>query len=228
MSHADKITLDELRLIPYVILLMKYGVDDREYRYVNIQDLANELNTTVQNVHKILTKLNREGLVEFGSHKSHIKFSKRGAELCRKVINIVEKYLTPIIRLVGYVTSGLGEGRYYMSIPEYRTQFIQKLGFDPYPGTLNVILKPEYVRNRLLLSKLPGIIIEGFEKNGRKFGSVKCFRAIINGRHDIPCALLIIEKTHHGPEVVELISSHKLRDVLNLKDGDEVVIDVVL
>ncbi len=207
---------------------MKYGIEGREYRYVDIHALAQELGTSVQNVHKILSKLHQENIIEFGSSKSHIKFSTRGLILRDKIIRIVARHLMPVVRLVGRVTSGLGEGRYYMSIQEYRTQFLSKLGFDPYPGTLNVVLRPECLRNRLLLDKVPGITIEGFEKNGRKFGSVKCFRAVINERQDVPCAVLIIEKTHHGPEIVEIVSPVRLRDVFNLRDGDEVVIDVYL
>ena len=207
---------------------MKYGINEKEFKNINIHVIAQELGTSIQNVHRILSKLYQENIIEFGSSKSQIRFSSKGSELRNKIIKIVSHYIAPVIRLVGRVTSGLGEGRYYMSIPEYRIQFVNKLGFDPYPGTLNVVLRPEYLKDRLLLNKIPGIIIEGFEKNGRKFGSVKCFRAIVNGRKDIPCAILIIEKTHHGPEVVEIVSPVRLRDVFNLKDGDEVVIDVYL
>src|SRR5918994_4141036 len=40
----------------------------------------------------------------------------------------------------GNVISGMGEGAYYMSLEGYRRQFREKLGYEPYPGTLNVRL----------------------------------------------------------------------------------------
>ena len=40
--------------------------------------------------------------------------------------------------ITGTLFSGLGEGAYYISLPGYKKQFISKLGFKPYPGTLNL------------------------------------------------------------------------------------------
>src|SRR5437764_499102 len=42
--------------------------------------------------------------------------------------------------LTGAVKAGLGEGRYYLSRPGYVSQFESKLGWAPYPGTLNLEL----------------------------------------------------------------------------------------
>ncbi len=215
-----------LKLTPYVLLLMKLGVTEDSYREVSLNELARHLSTTVQNAHRILKKLEEENVIERNGRL--IKFSLIGQQIVKYIINTVKDYLREIsiIKLAGEVVSGLGEGKYYMSIEEYKRQFIEKLGFEPYPGTLNVKLYPDYIKNRLILSKLPGIIIQGFEKNGRKFGNVKCFRATIEGAENIPCAVLIIEKTHHGPEIVELISPVKIRDVLKLSDGSQIRINV--
>jgi len=54
---------------------------------------------------------------------------------------------------------------------------------------------------------------------------VKAFRCKAGG---IDCAVLVIERTHHGPEVVEVIAPVKLRDALALKDGDPISIEVQL
>ena len=42
--------------------------------------------------------------------------------------------------VTGVLFSGLGEGAYYIMIKGYRKQFQSKLGFDPFPGTLNLRL----------------------------------------------------------------------------------------
>lgn len=86
-------------------------------------------------------------------------------------------------------------------------------------------MKPEYVKYRLYLDALPGIYIEGFSNGVRTYGGVKCFRAMIQG---LPGAVLLIERTHHGPDTIEVISPYKLRDKLGLKDGDEIEVLVTL
>ncbi len=219
-----------LDLVPYVLLLLKLGADFSSYKAISVHSLARELGTTVQNAYKILTKLESRGLIvrDPSQGASHIKLTEECFELLKEVATILKSYVDiklMSIRLVGHVTSGLGEGSYYMSIPEYRLRFKEKLGFEPFPGTLNVRLLPEYVRYRLLLDRIPGIVIEGFVKNGRKFGSVKCFRANIE-HIDVPCAVLLIEKTHHGPDIIEIIAPVKLREYAKLNDGDLVDVRV--
>ena len=63
----------------------------------------------------------------------------------------------------GKVFSGLGEGAYYISLMGYKKQFISKLGFEPYPGTLNLKLSSnlhkQFINN---LSELTGVTINGF------------------------------------------------------------------
>ena len=40
----------------------------------------------------------------------------------------------------GKIASGLGQGQYFISREGYSRQFLQHLGFVPFPGTLNVLL----------------------------------------------------------------------------------------
>lgn len=56
----------------------------------------------------------------------------------------------------GRVTTGLGEGQYYISLEGYRKQFIDKLGFEPYPGTLNLQLKEPFARHEAAAVKIEG------------------------------------------------------------------------
>ena len=58
---------------------------------------------------------------------------------------------TDRVLIKGKVISGMGEGRYYTEQDGYIQQFKEKLGFIPFPGTLNVEI--EYVeRNKLKLT----------------------------------------------------------------------------
>ncbi|MFP3157480.1 MAG: DUF120 domain-containing protein, partial [Caldivirga sp.] len=156
-----------------------------------------------------------------------LMLSERGSALLRSLMDLMESLLGRNITIVlrGVVTTGLGEGGYYMSLEGYRKQFISKLGFDPYPGTLNVRLLDQYVKYRLYLERIPGIRIEGFSNGTRTYGGVKAFKCVISG---IQCGVLLVERTSHGPEVIEVIAPVKLRDRLNLRDGDEVTINILL
>jgi riboflavin kinase len=130
--------------------------------------------------------------------------------------------LTDRVLFKGKVISGLGEGRYYTEQSGYVEQFKEKLGFIPYPGTLNVEI--EYIeRNKLrLLKDNRSIHINEFKTKNRTFGGVKCFRAMIN---NIEGAIVLPIRSHYS-KVLEFISKDFLREKLNLEDGNEVKIEI--
>ncbi len=130
------------------------------------------------------------------------------------------------IVMKGVVFSGLSEGSYYMSLEGYRKQFRAKLGFDPYPGTLNLRVRREDLNDRKMLESFPSIYIEGFANQKRSYGPAKCYKARVNDRVD--SAIIIPIRAHYGEDVVELIGPQSLRKQLRLKDGDTVQVRVSL
>jgi len=127
----------------------------------------------------------------------------------------------------GIVFSGLGEGAYYVTREPYRKQFIEKLGFDPYPGTLNLKLTSWYDAHlRRELEEQPGIEIPGFKNENRTYGPVKCFPARINGKEK--GAVILALRTHYDSSVIEIIAPSYLRNTLKLKDGNKVKVEVFL
>ncbi|HLM70835.1 MAG TPA: DUF120 domain-containing protein [Thermoplasmata archaeon] len=124
--------------------------------------------------------------------------------------------------LAGKVTSGLGEGRYYLSQPGYVVQFTERLGYSPYPGTLNVRVGPEALRKASLVSEWTGIRIDGFHASGRTFGGATCFPAQMNNH---PCHLIHPDRTHYK-DVIEFIARDCLRDALRIKDNDIVEVAI--
>ena len=60
------------------------------------------------------------------------------------------------VTLAGAVTSGMGEGRHYISLPGYMEQFSERLGYEPFAGTLNLDLTDESVRRRSAMESLSG------------------------------------------------------------------------
>lgn len=123
------------------------------------------------------------------------------------------------LTLTGRVFTGLGEGAYYVDRTDYDEHFQRCLGFKPYPGTLNLRLPSSQVTKKKELEAHSGILIKGFERDGRSFGGVRCFRATING---IEGAVILIGRTHYDASVVEVIAPIYLRHGLNLKDGNKV------
>jgi len=120
----------------------------------------------------------------------------------------------------GTLFTGLNEGGYYISLKGYSRSFFRALGFEPFPGTLNLRLTNEaMVEQRRRLELLEGINVPGFTDGKRSYGPVKVFRAKIAGRHT--GAVLAIERTHYDKSVLEIISPVNLRKALGLKDGDE-------
>jgi riboflavin kinase len=120
----------------------------------------------------------------------------------------------------------LGEGAYYISKEQYRKQFIEKLGFDPFPGTLNLRLTTDYdIKTRNELEAYPGIEVAGFTSEDRTFGPVKCHPIIIDNK--VKGALVSAMRSHYDASVLEIIAPVPLRRHLKLRDGHKVKVEVL-
>ncbi|UCG36222.1 MAG: CTP-dependent riboflavin kinase [Candidatus Bathyarchaeota archaeon] len=125
----------------------------------------------------------------------------------------------------GVVFSGLGEGAYYVKQDGYRKQFMEKLGFDPFPGTLNIRLTSDYdMKVREELESYPAIEIEGFKNESRTFGAVKCYPILLNNK--AKGALIFALRTHYDSAVLEIIAPQFLRNQLRIRDKQKVKIEV--
>lgn len=192
-------------------------------------DLAMELGLSQQGVSKHLLQLEREGLIERKriGRRTGVLVSRAGAE---RVVAVYSKLKTAVegrahaMDFHGTLFTGLGEGGYYISLPGYRRQFVKLLGFDPFPGTLNLTIGQKEIELRRQLNYLDALELSGFSQGGRSYGPAKCFRARVESKYD--AGALIIERTHHGESVLELISPLDLRKTLSLKDGDQVHVTV--
>lgn len=127
------------------------------------------------------------------------------------------------IDLYGNIITGLGEGQYYISRDGYMSQFRDKLGFKPYPGTLNVRLDSASAEMRERMTLIKPIVVHGFSDGERSFGGGKCYPIEIEG---IRGAVVIPDRTHYPADLLEIIAPVKLREMLRINDGDEVRIVV--
>lgn len=170
-------------------------------------------------------------LVELGLITREIKYRRQRIRITDQGLAVLRKEYMDFRRLfeaydrltvTGEVTTGSGEGRYYLLQDKYRTQFERILGSTPFEGTLNLRVKGREAEKLALLESLDGILVNGFRSGGRTFGDVKCFLGAIREKK---CAVIIPLRSHHRG-IVEIISRQRLRDVFNLDDGDLVAIDI--
>src|SRR5690606_41466428 len=90
-------------------------------------------------------------------------------------------------------------------------------------STLNVQLTENSSIFQNLLHEMPAVKVEGFNDGERTFGGGKCYPVVVGG---IEAAVVAPERTHYPPDLIEIIAPVKLRDALELNDGDRVVIQV--
>jgi riboflavin kinase, archaea type len=128
-------------------------------------------------------------------------------------------YSTGVTSLDGVVTSGLGQGAYFMGLPWVRDAVRRLIGFTPYPGTLNVRLDADMIgiwrRTRdghaIVLAPPPS------EPCGARL-----FPVVI--APDAEAAVIVPDVTRYGDDLLELIAAVHLRSVLGLDDESRVTL----
>ena len=204
--------------------LMEVGAYPDEVIFTTTE-LAKLLGASQQTASRHLIELEKLGLVHrvrLGRRES-IKITSTGVNhLDKMFITLKRAFEMKKAETVfeGTVFSGMGEGAYYVNHEAYKQQFLSKLGFQPYPGTLNLRVRKEDQEEVRFLEASPFILIEGFTDAGRSFGPAKCFLRKIADKAD--GAIILPVRTHYSGDVVELISLKFLREQLHLKDGDTI------
>jgi riboflavin kinase len=199
---------------------------------ISTEYLAGKLGTSQQTASRYLIELDKNGWIKrtITPEGCLLKITDTGIKELKNLYSnlrfLIEAAYPPSITLEGVVFTGLGEGAYYISKERYTKQFIEKLGFEPYPGTLNLKLTTDYdVKTRSELESYPAIEIEGFRNEDRTFGSVKCYPVTIENR--VKGALILALRSHYDTSVIEIIAPVFLRKHLNLKDGHKVKVEVL-
>jgi riboflavin kinase len=128
-------------------------------------------------------------------------------------------------------------------------QFTERLGYEPFPGTLNVELDEGSVEARARMDALDPVRIDGWEDDERTYGPAFCWPATVVSHGDTertsgsdsdtraveraedgtayePAHVIAPERTHHGADQLEVIAPEKLRETLSLDDGTEVTVRV--
>jgi riboflavin kinase len=210
--------------------LAEMGASRRTIK-VSTEYLAQKMGLSQQTASRHLIQLEKLGWIQrtITPEGCMVKVTEAGQTELKRVYSslhqIFEAAYPTSLTLEGVLFSGLGEGAYYIGKEGYRKQFIEKLGFDPFPGTLNLKLTTDYdLKTMAEVGSYPGVEIEGFKNETRSFGNVKCYPAIINNK--VKGAVLFALRTHYNSSVIEIIAPTFLRGSLKLKDGNKVKVEI--
>ena len=124
------------------------------------------------------------------------------------------------IKLVkGIIVKGFGEGAFFMSMPHYKNEIKTKLGFEAYPGTLNIKVDESTITK---IKKLKSTRIEGYTSNGKTFAGADCHAAKIK---NIDGSIIFPDLAKHK-DILEFIAPVHVKSELNIKDGDKIIVEI--
>ena len=195
---------------------------------VSTTDFAKRLETSPMTASRRLKELEAAGLIARArsGRSQAIVITERGSN------ELKEQYLAyksifeakTAIELSGKIVSGLGEGRYYLSIRSYTKQFEELLGFTPYPGTLNVKLDDKSAAARVRLNNRTPIYISSFKTSNRTYGGIKCYIGSI-GRID--GAVIVPDRSHYHNDIIETVAPVSIKETLNINNGHVIKVVIV-
>lgn len=124
---------------------------------------------------------------------------------------------TGAVILEGRLCSGLGDGAGFTSLDWVEHQFHHKLGFWPYPGTVNLKLAGrDWHAARDAMKAAPGIAIDPLPG----FCAAKCFTVLLEGR--VAGAAILPDIPDYPADKLEIVCPIAVRQELQLQDGDRV------
>jgi len=196
--------------------------------WLSSQSLGNVLGISPQTASRRLIALERQQFVvrSMKPDGQYVAVTREGEQALKREYADYVRIFNPERRqytLTGTVISGLGEGRYYMSIPHYKEQFGAFLGFEPFPGTLNIRLDAASIQVRKQLDHAGWIDVPGFTADDRTFGGARVLPCRIGGHK---CAIVVPSRTHYPEDIVEVIAGCELRKALSLNDNDTIEVEI--
>ena len=218
--------------IQHILTLSYLLSKGAKHNYVAITTsaLGKSIQKSQQSASKHLLELEENQFIEriVSGRNTSVKITDKGFSEMVKLSTILQKSLNSFpshVEIKGTLVSGMGEGAYYMGLKGYTKQFKSKIGYVPFPGTLNVRIDQKIHQEAIKqFETLNGIKIKSFSDGKRTYGWVKCFPAKLN--NSVNCDLILLERTHHDNSVIELISKTCLRKTAKLKDNAKISVKI--
>ena len=226
---TTEIDYDQLATLKEVALI---GSFDQETEVASKQ-LSDRFDVSKQTITRRLQVLDQADLITRNRSQNgqRIRITPKGR---RTLVSEWDEYCQlfrngDTIELRGKVSDGLGKAQHFISLSGYVEQFKRQLGYEPYPGTLNVSLDTVSTARRSLLADTAGIVIEQWEDGDETYGAATCYPALVETEsgltHD-PVHVLVPDRTDHDSDELEVIAATKLRDRLELEDNEVISVYV--
>jgi len=130
--------------------------------------------------------------------------------------------MTDQLKISGKIVGGAKQGAFFTGLDWVQKQCLKKLGFAPWPGTLNLLIPMDHVAVIEELKVKEGMELVSPDSN---YCSGYVFPVSIEG---ISAAIVFPAedvRVHHK-NIIEIISPKMLKDTLDVKDGDQVNITI--
>ena len=126
------------------------------------------------------------------------------------------------LKITGKIVSGAKQGAFFTGLDWVQKQCLDKLGFAPWPGTLNLEIPVDSMSLIEELRPEEGIELVPPDSN---YCSGRVFPVSVAG---IPGAIVLPAEDVrvHGKNIIEIISPKWLKEVLDVKDGDWVTLTI--
>lgn len=126
-------------------------------------------------------------------------------------------------KLTGRVVTGLGQGAQLTQLEWARAQFVDKLGIDPFPGTLNVMVDASDASAWEQWKTAPGVEIV---PPNADWCNARAYPIRVAGR--VNGAIILPEVAGYSPTQIEIIANVSLRETLQLNDGDALALELAM
>jgi len=139
---------------------------------------------------------------------------------CKSILKL------PVMRnqleIPGKIVSGTKQGAGFTQLGWVQEQCLEKLGFAPWPGTLNLEISMDRVALIEELKVKRGLELVSPDAN---FCSGHVFPVSIKG---VPAAVVLPAEDVrvHEKNIIEIIAPQFLKDSLSVKDGDQVTVTI--
>ena len=124
------------------------------------------------------------------------------------------------MQITGIIESGAGKGAYFTQVEWVVQQCAEKLGFIPFPGTLNVTIQDQDIPDvqRMLAAAEISLV-----PSDPAFCAARVQPVTVRG---IPSALVLPSEDVriHENTTIEIISPCNLKRIFGLRDGDPIVV----
>ncbi|MBW2570680.1 MAG: CTP-dependent riboflavin kinase [Deltaproteobacteria bacterium] len=125
-------------------------------------------------------------------------------------------------KLSGLVVSGVHKASFFTQLDWVQEQCMEKLGFRPHPGTLNLNMAVLEENQPTVqdLRKEDGIKLIPSDPNFYAATVLPVYLGEVKGAIVIPAEDVNV----HGKEIIEVLAPLRLRDTLGVNDGDLVTL----